>query len=128
MGDIEREMGSLKIDNDVLGTIAGTVAHQVPGVHRVVRGLVGGLAQLIRERPNAGIKVIVGEGEVRFELSVIVNYGVNIPEVTHEVQKQIREQVQEMSGLKVSQVDVIVRGVYLAGKKDEEPGTEEGEI
>ena len=74
---------------------------------------------MIRKSPDAGIKVVVGEGEVSFELGVIVKYGVNIPEVTYKIQTAIKEEVEKMSGLKVTKVDVVVRGVYMEEKKGE---------
>jgi len=127
----EEKFGNVKIDNDVLASIAGIVAKKVAGVHRISTSLVGGLAQMIRKKPDVGIKVVVGEDEVGFELRVIVEYGVNIPEVTFMVQKSIKEEVEKMSGLKVSNVDVLVQGVHMVdregaehegiGEEDEEP-------
>ena len=119
MGDEERQIGTVKIDKEVLGTIARAAAKRVDGVHKIVTSLVGGIAQLIRKSPDAGIKVVVGEGEVSFELGVIVKYGVNIPEVTYKIQTAIKEEVEKMSGLKVTKVDVVVRGVYMEEKKGE---------
>lgn len=116
----EEKYGKVKIDNDVLASIAGIVAKKVNGVHRISTSLVGVLAQLIRKKPDIGIKVIVGEDEVGFELRIIVDYGVNIPEVTYMVQKTIKEEVEKMSGLKVSNVDVIVQGVHMPEKENTE--------
>jgi len=116
----EGTYGNVKIDNDVLASIAGIVAKKVPGVHKIATSLVGGLAQWIRKKPDVGIKVIVGEDEVEFELRIIVEYGVNIPEVTYMVQKSIKEEVEKMSGLRVSKVDVIIHGVQMLKKSGEE--------
>lgn len=116
----EEKFGNVKIDNDVLASIAGIVAKKVPGVYRIATSLVGGLAQVIRQKPDVGIKVVVGEDEVGFELRIIVEYGVNIPEVTFMVQKSIKEEVEKMAGLKVSNVDVIVQGVRMSKKEDAE--------
>ncbi|MCM8769007.1 MAG: Asp23/Gls24 family envelope stress response protein [Candidatus Omnitrophica bacterium] len=113
----EENTGKVKIDTEVLASIAGVAAMGVPGVHRIKTGLVAGITHLFRKRPDAGIHVVVGEGEVSFTLSIVVDYGVNIPEVTFQVQKKIREEVEKMSGLKVSRVDVLVRGVNLSEKR-----------
>jgi uncharacterized alkaline shock family protein YloU len=125
----EEKYGNLKIDNEVLGSIAAIAAKKVPGVHRIFTSLVGGLAQIIRKTPDVGIKVIVGENEVSFELQVIVDYGVNIPEVTYQIQKTIKEEVEKMSGLKVSNVDVVIHGVHISRNtlKEEEKEEEEEE-
>lgn len=119
------EYGNLKIDNEVLGSIAAIAAKNVPGVHRIFTSLVGGIAQIIKKTPDVGVKVIVGENEVSFELQVIVDYGINIPEVTYQIQKTIKEEVEKMSGLKVASVDVIIHGVHISKKNLQEEEAEE---
>jgi uncharacterized alkaline shock family protein YloU len=119
------EYGNLKIDNEVLGSIAAIAARKVPGVHRISTSLVGGLAQIIKKTPDAGVKVIVGENEVSFELRVIIDYGENIPEVTYQIQKTIKEEVEKMSGLKVASVDVVIHGVNMSRKDVREEEAEE---
>ena len=121
------EYGNLKIDNEVLGSIAAIAARKVPGVHRISTSLVGGLAQIIKKIPDAGVKVIVGENEVSFELRVIIDYGENIPEVTYQIQKTIKEEVEKMSGLKVASVDVVIHGVNMSRKDALEEETEEND-
>ncbi|HOK56136.1 MAG TPA: Asp23/Gls24 family envelope stress response protein [bacterium] len=111
MVEEEKELGKVRIDNEVLASIAGVAATSVPGVNKVITGLMGGLKKIIRKKQDVGIKVILGEGEVSFELSIAVDYGTNIPEITYQVQKKIKEEVEKMSGLKVSNVDVIVKEV-----------------
>ncbi len=121
------EYGNLKIDNEVLGSIAAIAARKVPGVHRISTSLVGGLAQIIKKTPDAGVKVIVGENEVSFELRVIIDYGENIPEVTYQIQKTIKEEVEKMSGLKVASVDVVIHGVNMSRKDAREEEAEEND-
>lgn len=119
MENEEREIGKVKIDKEVLGAIAREAAKKVDGIYKISTNIVEGIAQLIRKTPDRGIKVMVGEREVSFELGVIVKYGVNIPEVTHNVQKAIKEEVENMTGLKVKKVDVVVRGVHMESKRGE---------
>jgi len=118
------QLGSVKIDNEVLGTIAGIAAKEIPGVYKITTSLVGGLAQLIKKAPDAGIKVVVRENEVSFELGVVVEYGFDIPEITYQIQKKIKEEVEKMAGLKVVKVDVVVHGIHhtrgkTKGEKEE---------
>ncbi len=105
------EKGKVKIDDEVLASIASIAATQVPGVCKIATSIVGGIAKIIRKKPDIGVKVILGEGEVSFELGIEVEYGVNIPEITYEVQEKIKKEVEKMSGLKVVNVDVIVKGI-----------------
>ncbi len=124
---MEEKYGNVKIDNEVLASIAAVGAKKVPGVHRIFTSLVGGITQFIKKAPDVGVRVIVGENEVSFELKVIVDYGTNIPEVTYQIQKTIKEEVERMSGLKVANVDVIVHGVHISKKQSHED-TEDEEV
>ncbi len=111
MQNDENKFGKVIIDKEVLGTIAAEAAKKVKGVYKIATSLVGGIAKLIKKSPDIGIKVIVGEEEINFELKIVIDYGANIPEITHQVQKQIKEDIENMCGLKVGKVDVIVSDI-----------------
>ncbi|MCM8771780.1 MAG: Asp23/Gls24 family envelope stress response protein [Candidatus Omnitrophica bacterium] len=115
--DEEKQLGKIKIEEEVLAQIAGIAATQVKGVCGISTSLVGGIAKFFKKKPDIGVKVILGEGEVSFELGIEVEYGVSIPEVTYEVQERIKKEVEKMSGLKVANVDVIVKEVKLPKKE-----------
>ncbi|MCM8762713.1 MAG: Asp23/Gls24 family envelope stress response protein [Candidatus Omnitrophica bacterium] len=117
---MEEKYGNVKVDNEVLASIAAIAARKVPGVHRIFTSIVGGIVQWIKRTADAGIKVVIGEDEVSFELRVVIDYGVNIPEVTYQIQKAIKEEVERISGLKVGNVDVIVHGIHFPKKEIEE--------
>lgn len=117
---MEEKYGRVRVDNEVLASIAAIAARKVPGVHRISTSIVGGIIQWLRRSSDAGVKVVIGEDEVNFELRVIVDYGVNIPEVTYQIQKTIKEEVERISGLKVGNVDVIIHGVHFPKKSPEE--------
>jgi uncharacterized alkaline shock family protein YloU len=66
-----------------------------------------------------GVKVEVGEKEVVIDISVVVDYGVNIPEVSWKVQENVKKTVEKMTGLMVVEVNVYVQGVYIKEEKEE---------
>ncbi|HON05578.1 MAG TPA: Asp23/Gls24 family envelope stress response protein [Candidatus Ratteibacteria bacterium] len=110
-GDKEN-LGSVKIDDEVLGTIAAIAAKGVPGVYSIATSFVGGVALFFRKIPDAGVKVKMAEDGVDFYLGVVVDYGINIPEVTWKIQKAIKEEVEKSTGFKVSRVNIVVEGIH----------------
>ncbi len=110
-GDKEN-LGSVKIDDEVLGTIAAIAAKSVPGVHSIATSFVGGIALFFRKIPDAGVKVATNDDGVKFYLGVVVDYGINIPEVTWKIQKTIKEEVERSTGFKVSQVNIVIEGIH----------------
>lgn len=123
--DIERvEHGSIKIADEVVATIAGLAAEQIPGVAGMSGGIVGGIAERLgRRNLSKGVKVEVGEKEAAVDLYVIMEYGVSIPEVAMRIQESVRQAIESMTGLKVIEANIHVQGVALeSGEiKEEEP-------
>ena len=56
------------------------------------------------------------ESEVRLTVSIIVEYGVDIPKIADEVQEMVKRAVERMTGLVLSEVDVVVEGVHHVQK------------
>ena len=46
-------------------------------------------------------------------MMVVVNYGYSIPEVSEQVQERVGQQIENMTGLSVSEVNVRIAGVKL---------------
>ena len=53
----------------------------------------------------------VEEGKVNVDISVILEYGCNIREVTGTIQERVKSSIETMTGLEVAAVDVIVADV-----------------
>ena len=76
-----------------------------------------------------GIKVeTLDNKETRIDVNIIVEYGARIPDVAFEIQKRVKKSVENMTGLKVLEVNVHVQGVSTIQVEDkivEEPKKEE---
>ncbi|KXG45046.1 Asp23/Gls24 family envelope stress response protein [Tepidibacillus infernus] len=121
----ERENGKIKIESDVVGMIAGLAAVDTDGVASMSGGITEGLAKRVSGKNVAkGVKVEVGETETAIDLRVIVKYGYKIHEVARNLQFNVKEAVESMTGLNVVEVNVHVEGVEIQ-KPEEEEKTEE---
>ena len=58
---------------------------------------------------DRAIQVEFRNSSVAVELSINVCYGVSLPAVAAEVQKNITRQIEELTSLEVTQVNVIIR-------------------
>ena len=113
--------GSIRIADEVVSIIAGLAATEVPGVAGMSAGLVGGIADMLgRKNLAKGVKVEVGEKEAAVNLYIIAEYGVNIREVATNIQEKVREAIENMTGLKVVEVNVNVQGVELESNDDQD--------
>lgn len=116
------DIGSVRIADEVIASIAGIAAMDTVGVVGMSSGLIGGMAELIGKRnPAKGVKVQVGAREVAVDVYIIVEYGLRIPDVALQVQEKIKEAIETATGMSVVEVNVHVQGVgFSQGDTDEE--------
>lgn len=118
--------GNVCISNEVVATIASITAKSVEGVAGMFGSLTGGFAELLgRKNPSKGVKVNITDKEVKIDMSVIVEYGVKIPEVAWEIQDKTKNEVEAMTGLNVVAVNVNIEGINITPKVEDTPKDEE---
>lgn len=106
------DVGNVRIADEVVSIIAGLAATEVPGVAGMSGGLVGGIAELLgKKNLSKGVKVHLGEKQVAVDLYVILEYGISIPEVAIRIQEKVKEDVENMSGMQVVEVNINVEGI-----------------
>lgn len=110
----------IRIADEVIATIAGIAASEVDGVISMSGGLADGIADMLgKKNLGKGVKVEAGEKEAVIELSVTVEYGCKIHMVAREIQSKVREAIENMTGLKVVEVNVSVLGINIKEPKKE---------
>lgn len=106
------DLGIVKINNNAITTIASTAAIEVKGVSKVGRGIGKTIYEILMRRGGKkGVKIYAAENELRLILYITVDYGIDIARVADEVQENVKNAVERMTGLVVSSIDVIVEGV-----------------
>lgn len=109
-----KDVGAVHIADEVIAIIAGMAATEVDGVAGMVGNFTGGLVELLgRKNLSKGVIVTVGDGFVTLELSIIVEYGSSLVEVTRSTQEKVKNAVETMTGLEVSEVNIKVAGVNV---------------
>lgn len=109
---LQLEMGSIKIADDVVAKVAGMAALETPGIAAMSGGLSDGFAKrLSGKNVQKGVTVEVGQLEAAIDLRIIVLYETPIHEVCRMLQQNVREAVENLTGLKVVEVNVKVEGV-----------------
>lgn len=120
--NVEGTNDGIKISNDVVAVIAGVAVSEVPGVASMSGGFAGGITEVLsgKKSLSKGIKVDADEKEVKIDVNIIVEYGSRIPDVAFEIQNRVKKAVENMTGLKVAEVNVHVQGVKTEKEEDEE--------
>ncbi len=110
----ETEVNGIKISEEVVAKIAGIAAAEVKGVFGMNGGLVEGFSEIFGKKSfSKGVKVQVTEKDATIDLYIIVEYGCRIPDIAWEIQNRVKTSVENMTGLKVLEVNIHVQGVNL---------------
>ncbi|MDQ2847965.1 MAG: Asp23/Gls24 family envelope stress response protein [Actinomycetota bacterium] len=117
--------GKTTIADTVVEKIAGLATREVPGVH----ALGGGMARAfgaVRERiPGGktslaqGVSVEVGERQAAVDLGIVVEYGVEIGELTTAIRRNVISAIERMTALEVTEVNISVGDVFVDGESDD---------
>ena len=105
--------GQIRINNNVIAIIAHETAKKMPGVVELQGSLADGIAGMIGKKPkDKGIRVEKENEELlTIDLTVVLEFGVRIPEICLQLQAAVKDAVEEMTGQQVYAVNVLVQGI-----------------
>ena len=123
--ELEFEESKLIIEDKVVAKIARIAIKSVDGILDMkgnIADSIGSFFSNSSEQSTAGVNVEVGEKEAKVNLDVIIEYGKNATRIFSDIQKAVRGNVKEMTGLdvvtiNVDIVDVMTREEYEEKKK-----------
>ena len=121
---LQSDLGTTTIQDSVVTAIVSTAAEEVDGiatshggvklpgytsptVGEFVDNITGGTSR------TRGLSVDVGERQAAVDVTVNVDYGRSIPQVTRTVREHVIERVQNLTGLEVTEVNIQVNDVTL---------------
>ena len=100
--------GGVTIAHQVIAKLAGKAARTTYGVVGMQESPIKKLARFFRGSFSEGVELAVGEGKVDIGLHVVMERGVNIAQVTANLQEQVRYQVERVGGVPVGEINVRV--------------------
>lgn len=116
----EGDIGNVKISVEVISTVAGIATNEIDGVAGMSGSIAGGIAEILGAKKNKGkgVKVEINENKAIIDLYIIVDYGVRIPEIAWEIQENVKNSVESMTGMTVEKVNIHVEGVSFEKERD----------
>ena len=102
----------LRVDDEVYRSVAERCLDQVPAVwtqsriSALPRGTRSGMTP-----PEVRIQAVDG-GPVQVDLAVDLDDSIPIPSVASSLQREVKAVIEEMTGVEVSRVDVMVRRLF----------------
>lgn len=110
----KEEIGKVIISDEVFALIAGLAATEVEGVNSMAGNITKELvAKLAMKNLAKGVKVEVQDGNVSVYMSLNIDFGYNIPQVSAKVQERVKASVENMTGFHVEAVNIKIAGVIV---------------
>lgn len=134
---MKSDKGRTTISDAVVQQVAGIAAQEVEkvqmggGASAAVGGFLSSVTGGITGGSTSGggnytkgVSVETGEEETAIDLTMAIEYGKSIPQVTEAVRRNVINKVENLVGLRVTEVNVTVNDVQLP---EERPRLEEQE-
>lgn len=115
--------GEIEISKDVITTIAAVAATEIEGLGEM-RGSAG-LSGVFQRGDKKGVETELEDGKVRIILKIAVRYGYPVHEIARKVQQKVKQEVESMTGLEVSEVNVDVQRLEFEEEFTEDSIAEE---
>lgn len=108
-----RKWGRVEVFPAAVAAIAGHAALGCYGIAGMsARGLRDGFAELLhRESVDRGVDVTEADGGLVIDVYVVIQYGIRITEVAHNLQQAVKFAVERSVSVPVVEVNVNVQGV-----------------
>lgn len=125
---LQTERGGTRIEDSVVQKIAGIAAQEVDGV-RMGGGAtqaVGGILSSITGGSGGGgsqtrgVSVEVGEVESAVDITMTVEYGKSIPQISEAVRRNIVNRIENLTGLNVTEVNITVNDVFFPQEEQQQ--------
>ena len=122
---LHSDRGNTNISDTVVQKIAGIAAQEIEkvqmggGAAAAVTGFLGSVSGAVTGSsssggsPTSGVSVEVGEREAAVDLTVAIEYGVSIPQVTETVRRNVINRIENLTGLGVTEVNITVNDVQF---------------
>ena len=111
----EQKNGTIKISDEVIAVCAANATLKTKGVADLAGDFTNLLSKSIlgKELLSKGVKVSQTDEGVIVDVFVIVDYKVNIPSVAWDIQEHVKNEIVEMTELKVIAVNINIQGVHI---------------
>lgn len=117
--ELAAERGTTTIANEVVEKIAGIAAREVPGVYDL-GGDVARVFAAVKERvglgdadADQGVSVRLDGKTAAVKVVIVIEYGFVVYSVTEKVRAKVISAVENLLGLEVTAVDIVVDDVHV---------------
>ena len=114
----DSSMGEVKIADEVVAIIAELADTEEEGVASMAGNITNELvSKLGMKNLSKGVKVEIVDSVVSVDLTLNIEYGMNILETSKKVQEKVKAAIENMTGLEVADVNIHIASVDMENEK-----------
>ena len=107
-------LGEVRIADSVVANIALLAAKETEGVFDTVGNAANEIMSKVGVKSaSKGVRVEIIDSVVSIDLALIMQYGYNIPNTCKKVQDKVKNSIENMTGLEVSDVRIRIAGINI---------------
>ncbi len=117
---LQTDKGVTNISDAVVSQIAGIAAQEIEKVQMgggSGAAVSGFLSSMTGGSPagnaSKGVSVEVGQEEAAIDLTMAIEYGQSIPQLTEAARRNVINKVESLVGLRVTEVNIVVNDVQM---------------
>src|SRR5215207_6499843 len=115
---LKGEIGNTTISNTVVSQIAGIAAVEAVQMGGGTSAAVGDFLQSVTGSSGSvdysrGVSAEVGEEEAAVDLTMTIEYGQSIPQITEAARRNVINRVESLTGLRVTEVNITVNDIQV---------------
>ena len=115
--DAKIDLGSVQVHKKVFAEIIASALKEVSGVQLIEKNIGNRLIEMFGKKDFPGIDIKVDDHhEVTLEVKVLVQYGINIPDVARQVQETVKSAIDKTLDVSVKDIKVNVQGIARGEK------------
>ena len=114
--------GEIRIASPALSAVIRRAVCSVDGVSRLAgSSLVDNIAEFVGSKKvmDRAIQITIGESSIEVVIAINIRYGFSLPEIAANVKECVVRQIQDLTGLLASRVDVIIREMEFTDDENE---------
>ena len=111
--DVTQSTGNLRISREVIATIARYAALEIEGIDSLASFATNLKGWLLKKQSARPVSIDLNDDVAEICLHINVKAGVNIPKTSEKVQHAVKEAVQNMTGIVVSRVNIVIAGIVF---------------
>lgn len=122
METIKTIYGKVNIPKEIIENIVRVILKDIKGVAKTKKPIMEEMSDISKKnarkvnKNTKNVKVEIKNNRLSINLSIILKYGVRIPDIAWEIQNRIKQELKKIIGVENVEINIHVQGIQFPKK------------